>query len=135
VLKSLPKIFSNTDKNVRAEGALLTHILYQYLGSAIEPWLADLKPVQVKELKEAFEDMDKGGRGKGSLKPERLTRAQAREVEAAGDMKDGDEPSVGQEEEGTFLFCFCPDTSMSLLLLRYGTSRSTYLCRTSGYCF
>ncbi|KAJ7774661.1 microtubule associated protein [Mycena maculata] len=96
ILKALPKIFSHSDKTVRAEGTLLTHALYQYLGPGIEPWLADLKPVQVKELKEAFDAMESGGTGKGTLKPERLTRAHAREVEAAGD---GEEAAVESEEE------------------------------------
>jgi len=50
------------------------------MGSSIEPWLNDLKPVQIKELKEAFDNMEKEGRGKGTVKPERLTRAQAREA-------------------------------------------------------
>ena len=38
--------------------------------------------MQVKELKESFEEMEKEGKGRGSLKPERYTRAGAREVEA-----------------------------------------------------
>ncbi|KAK2466947.1 hypothetical protein APHAL10511_001205 [Amanita phalloides] len=81
ILKSLPKIFSHNDKTVRAEGAALSHVLYQYIGPGIEPWLAELKHVQIKELKEAFEAMEKEGKGKGSVKPERFTRAQAREIE------------------------------------------------------
>ncbi|KAJ3856004.1 armadillo-type protein [Lentinula lateritia] len=95
LLKALPKIFAHSDKTVRAEGTLLTHALYQYIGPAIETWLADLKPVQVKELKEAFENMEKEGKGKGTLKPERLTRAQAREAEATAE-NDGD----GDNEQG-----------------------------------
>ncbi|KIJ17379.1 hypothetical protein PAXINDRAFT_74088 [Paxillus involutus ATCC 200175] len=82
VLKSLPKIFAHADKNVRAEGTQLTHTLYQYIGPAIEPWLAELKPVQVKELQEAFEGMEKEGKGKGALKAERSTRKHQREAEA-----------------------------------------------------
>ncbi|KAF7778753.1 hypothetical protein Agabi119p4_3098 [Agaricus bisporus var. burnettii] len=82
ILKALPKIFAHNDKTVRAEGANLAHILYQYMGAGIEPWLNDLKPVQVKELKEAFENMESQNQGKGTAKPERLTRAQAREAEA-----------------------------------------------------
>ncbi|TCD69723.1 stu2 protein [Steccherinum ochraceum] len=96
VLKALPKIFAHTDKTVRAEGTQLTHVLYQYIGAGIDPWLAELKPVQVKELKEAFEGMDADGKGKGTLKPERLTRTAAREAEAkaaAGDEEDGDAPA------------------------------------------
>lgn len=104
ILKALPKIFAHTDKTVRAEGTLLAQSLYQYIGPAIEPFLADLKPVQVKELKESFEEMDKEGRGKGSLKPERLTRIGAREAEAnaasGGDGDGGD----GLPEEGSHIF-------------------------------
>ncbi|KAJ3744640.1 microtubule associated protein [Lentinula detonsa] len=103
VLKALPKIFAHSDKTVRAEGTLLTHILYQYIGPAIETWLADLKPVQVKELKEAFENMEKEGKGKGTLKPERLTRTQAREAEAAaengGDGEHEQVPDAGDDAD------------------------------------
>lgn len=97
ILKSLPKIFAHSDKTVRAEGTALAHVFYQYIGSGIEPWLADLKPVQVKELKEAFEAMESDGKGKGTLKPERMTRLQAREAENAPDQADDD---AGEEPEG-----------------------------------
>lgn len=99
MLKALPKIFGHSDKTVRAEGTALTRIMYQYIGVAIDPFLADLKPVQVKELREAFEEMDKEGKGRGALKPERLTRAHAREAEAAeaaGGNDEGDDvPAEG----------------------------------------
>ncbi|KAI9566458.1 armadillo-type protein [Boletus coccyginus] len=85
VLKALPKIFAHADKNVRAEGTQLTHTLYQYIGPAIDPWLAELKPVQVKELQETFEIMEKEGKGKGTLKAERSTREHQREAEANAD--------------------------------------------------
>lgn len=85
VLKALPKIFAHADKNVRAEGTQLTHILYQYIGPTIDPWLSDLKPVQIKELQETFESMEKEGKGKGTLKAERLTRERQREAEANAD--------------------------------------------------
>ena len=98
ILKALPKIFAHSDKVVRAEGSNLTLVLYQYIGPGIEPWLGELKPVQVKELKDAFEGLEKDGKGHKSLKPERLTRAQAREA-AASEAAD-----VPQEEpEGKML--------------------------------
>lgn len=88
---------------MRAEGTGLTHALYQFLGAGIEPWLGELKPVQVKELKEAWEGMEKEGQGKGSLKPSRMTRQQAREAEehaaAGGDDDAGEAPA----EEGASL--------------------------------
>ncbi|THH12641.1 hypothetical protein EW146_g7506 [Bondarzewia mesenterica] len=98
ILKSLPKIFGHSDKTVRAEGTNLTHVLYQYLGAGIEPWLSDLKPVQVKELKEVWEAMEKDGKGKGTLKPERMTRQQARDAEAV-EAAGGDGPDEIPTEE------------------------------------
>lgn len=98
ILKALPKIFSHTDKTVRAEGTSLAQALYQYIGAGIDPWLAELKPVQVKELKESFDALEKDGKGKGSLKPERMTRAHAREAEAA--VEAGDDGGEEEAEEG-----------------------------------
>lgn len=98
ILKSLPKIFAHSDKTVRAEGTNLTIILYQYIGPGIEPWLAELKPVQVKELKDSFEALEKDGKGHKSLKPERLTRAQAREA-----VNDEGAENAPEEAEGTGL--------------------------------
>ena len=100
ILKVLPKIFGHSDKTVRSEGSNLAHALYQYLGAGIEPWLADLKPVQVKELKEVWDSMEQEGRGKGTLKPERMTRQQARDAEqnaasGNGDAEDGDAAAEG----------------------------------------
>lgn len=104
ILKALPKIFGHSDKTVRSEGSNLAHALYQYLGPGIEPWLADLKPVQVKELKEAWDSMEKEGRGKGTLKPERMTRQQARDAEqnaANGDGDAGDGSAATEEGAST----------------------------------
>ncbi|KAL1947742.1 hypothetical protein VTO73DRAFT_13466 [Trametes versicolor] len=98
-LKALPKIFAHSDKTVRAEGTQLTYVLYQYIGPGIESWLADLKPLQVKELKEAFEGLEKEGKGRGSLKPERMTRAGAREAEAAAEAGIDAEEAAPAEEE------------------------------------
>ena len=100
ILKALPKIFGHSDKAVRSEGGNLAHALYQFLGTGIDPWLAELKPVQVKELKEVWDEMEKEGRGKGSLRPERLTRQQARDAEQNADA--GDEGgAAAAAEEGT----------------------------------
>ena len=106
VLKQLPKIFSHSDKTVRAEGTQLTHALYQFLGTGIESFLSDLKPVQVKELKEAWEVMEKEGKGKGTLKPQRLTRAAVREAankaEAADSGNEGGDNAEGDAQGSSF---------------------------------
>lgn len=65
------------------------------------PSLQDLKPVQLKELTEAFAGMDANGQAGGTGKPTRFTRKQAREMEAAasaGIADDGD----ADEEPGKF---------------------------------
>jgi cytoskeleton-associated protein 5 len=82
---------------------LLVQTLYQYIGSAIEPWLADMKPVQIKELKESFEAMDAEGKGKGSLKPARVTREQARELETRGDDANAGAPADAELEGERFM--------------------------------
>ncbi|KAG0332620.1 Microtubule-associated protein, microtubule dynamics during spindle orientation [Podila horticola] len=57
LVKKLPALFGHSDKNVRAEANALTIELYRWLGKAISPSLEDLKPVQQKELTEAFEKL------------------------------------------------------------------------------
>lgn len=133
VLKVLPKIFAHADKNVRAEGTQLTHALYQYIGPAIDPWLAELKSVQVKELQEAFEGMEKEGKGKGALKAERLTREHQREVEANANAGVGEdaadaEAAAGRQSQHGF-------GNRSSCVNRTGSSRSTQprgTCRYRG---
>lgn len=50
----IPKIFGHTDKNVRAEANALTVELYRWIGQPLMPSISTLKPVQIKELEEAF---------------------------------------------------------------------------------
>ncbi|BGP46329.1 hypothetical protein JCM10450v2_002171 [Rhodotorula kratochvilovae] len=107
ILKILPKIFAHADKTVRAEGTLLCLALHAYLGPALAPHLGELKPVQQKELGEAFEAADAGEKGAewgfGKLKPSRFTRSQKREMqvlEAQGQLEANGEAEPAEEEEG-----------------------------------
>lgn len=74
------------------------------MGPAIEPWLAELKPVQVKELKDAFDAMEKDGKGKGSIKQDRMTRSQAREAEKAAESGEVEASGEGDAAAGTECF-------------------------------
>ncbi|KAF9973158.1 Microtubule-associated protein, microtubule dynamics during spindle orientation [Actinomortierella ambigua] len=98
LVKVLPKLFGHSDKNVRAEATALTIEIYRWIGKAISPFLEDLKPVQQKELNEAFEKLPDG-----KAVPERIIRSQraAMEVEAAddGDGDDGDGGNGDADEE------------------------------------
>ncbi|KAH7343482.1 ARM repeat-containing protein [Rhizoctonia solani] len=98
ILKNLPKIFGHTDKNVRAEGTGLTQSLYTYLGPALQSFLSELKPVQIKELTEGFEALDKESKGKGTGAQTRWTKAQARERLAAEERAEEPEEAGGSGE-------------------------------------
>ncbi|KAK8854575.1 hypothetical protein IAR55_003314 [Kwoniella newhampshirensis] len=97
LLKSLSKIFAHSDKTVRAEGTSLTLVLYTYLGPALVPSLADLKPVQMTELQKSFDAMKQEGK-EGTAKPTRWTRQVQRDREVAAALG-GDEDGVGAGAE------------------------------------
>lgn len=97
IMKIIPKIFGHTDKNVRAEGSVLVTTLYTFLGPALLPALADLKPVQMSELQKSFDAMDADGKGAGTGKPTRWTRKVQREREAA-EASGGDAAEEVEEE-------------------------------------
>lgn len=92
----LPKLFTHADKNVRAEATELAIILYRWLGGAVKPMLlADLKPVQVKELEAAFE-----GIKSGDVKQERFLRSQqAAQAAVVGDDGAINEVETAEEEQ------------------------------------
>jgi cytoskeleton-associated protein 5 len=79
ILKALPAIFLHADKSVRAEGTTLAQTCYRYIGPALDAFLAPLKPVQIKELKESFAEADSQGIGHGTAQQQRFTRDQQRE--------------------------------------------------------
>ncbi|WRT68653.1 uncharacterized protein IL334_005632 [Kwoniella shivajii] len=99
-LRSLSKVFGHSDKNVRAEGTALTLALYTYLGPALLPALAELKPVQMTELQKSFDSLDAEGKGAGTGKPTRYTRKTQREREAAeaSGINDVEAENGGEEE-------------------------------------
>lgn len=59
-LKHLPKLFTHSDKTVRAEATSFAVVLYTWLGDAIRPSLSELKPLQLKELDEEFAKVEPG---------------------------------------------------------------------------
>ncbi|KAG0644389.1 armadillo-type protein [Tuber brumale] len=84
-LKVLPALFGHADKNVRAEATKLAIELYKWLKDAMKPmFFNDLKPVQQKELEEAFEKVKDE-----SPKQERLLRSQ--QATTGGEEEQGEE--------------------------------------------
>jgi len=98
VLKQLAKLFGHGDKNVRAEATNLTIELYKWLKEGIKPiFFNDLKPVQQKELDEAFEKV------KDEVpKQERLLRSQQAAAAAALENSTGVEAEQEPVETDTF---------------------------------
>lgn len=91
ILKLVPKLFGHADKNVRAEVSALTIELYRWIGQPMMASLSTLKPVQIKELEEAFSKLPAQ-----KPVPERLIRSeQAIEPEE-------DEP-VEEEGKGIYI--------------------------------
>lgn len=72
ILKIIPKLFGHADKNVRAEANALTVELYRWIGAPMMASLStSLKPVQIKELEEAFAKLPSD-----KPTPERLIRSE-----------------------------------------------------------
>ncbi|XP_052800946.1 cytoskeleton-associated protein 5-A-like isoform X2 [Mya arenaria] len=57
MVKFLPKLLEDRDKNVRDEAKGLVVEMYRWVGAAIKPKLVDFKPVQVAELEAEFEKL------------------------------------------------------------------------------
>lgn len=87
LLKLLPKLFGHTDKNVRAETFALTVETYRWVGQPMMNSLSDLKPVQLKELDEAFQKLPAG-----KPTPERLIRSEQAAKEEEEEVQ-AEEPS------------------------------------------
>ncbi|KAI8967762.1 armadillo-type protein [Mycotypha africana] len=95
IIKTLPKLFGHTDKNVRAETFQLTVELYRWIGPALLPSLSSLKPVQLKDLEKAFESLPKE-----KPVPERLIRAeQAQAHEKDDEEEEEQEPTADPAED------------------------------------
>ncbi|KAJ3077075.1 Cytoskeleton associated protein 5 [Podochytrium sp. JEL0797] len=89
ILKHLAKLFDHKDGGVRNESTQLTIEIYKWLGPALLPSLTDLKPVQLKDLNDQFEQLD------SSIRPTplRLVRSEMAKREAVG--------YVAEESAGT----------------------------------
>lgn len=81
ILKRLPDMFAHSDKNVRAEAALLALELHRYIGAALEPTIDALKDIQAKELRQQFAEIDAQQTSKPS--PTRFLLSQREKMQAA----------------------------------------------------
>ncbi|KAL4225289.1 Cytoskeleton associated protein 5 [Mactra antiquata] len=94
MVKFLPKLLEDRDKNVREETKQLVIEIYRWVGAAIKPKLVDFKPVQVAELEAEFEKLP-------SSKPQqqRYLRSQ-QDLKAKMEEKAAMAEAGEEEEEG-----------------------------------
>ncbi|KAK6342598.1 Microtubule-associated protein, microtubule dynamics during spindle orientation [Orbilia javanica] len=98
VLQQLPKLFAHGDKNVRAEAVNLTVELYKWLKDGMKPmFFNDLKPVQQKELDEAFEKVKNE-----PAKQTRLLRSQQAALAESAATENGGDSEEPEGEPDTF---------------------------------
>ncbi|KAI9292125.1 ARM repeat-containing protein [Neoconidiobolus thromboides FSU 785] len=76
ILKNLVVMFGHSDKNVRAEASELAIVIYRWINKAIDSYLTDLKPVQIKDLTAQFEAI-------GTAKPTAARFLRSQQAKAA----------------------------------------------------
>jgi cytoskeleton-associated protein 5 len=73
LLKAVPSMFDNSDKNVRAEAKTFAVEMFRWVGPALKAAIdGKLKPIQIKELEDEFGKLS----GEGPPAPKRLLRSQ-----------------------------------------------------------
>ncbi|XP_070564717.1 cytoskeleton-associated protein 5-like isoform X2 [Ptychodera flava] len=90
IVKSLPKMFENRDKNVREEAKLLTVEIYRWVGPAFKAAIQNIPPVVMKELEDEFEKVPSK-----APKPTRFLKSQ-QDLKAKMEAEDAVD---GEEEE------------------------------------
>lgn len=98
VMKILPNLLENRDKNIREETKQLVIEIYRWIGNAIKPQMSHFKPVQVTELEGEFEKL-----GNEKAQQQRFMRSQqdlkTKMEEAAANAGDQDGDDEGEVEE------------------------------------
>ncbi|XP_071956177.1 cytoskeleton-associated protein 5-A-like isoform X2 [Antedon mediterranea] len=101
IVKSLPKLFEHSDKNVREEAKQLAVEIYRWIGAVFMPSLQNIKPVQMKELEEEFEKIpNKAPKQIRFLKSQQAEKEKFEE--AAGDDGESEEEEEARPEVDPF---------------------------------
>ncbi|KAL8599784.1 hypothetical protein ACOMHN_052297 [Nucella lapillus] len=99
LLKVLPKLLDDRDKNVRDETKQLVIEIYRWIGAALKPQMSNFKPIQVQEFEEEFDKMT-GGKPTQSrfMRSQQDLKAKMEEQAAAAGGDDGEDD--GEEDAG-----------------------------------
>ncbi|XP_033753517.1 cytoskeleton-associated protein 5-like [Pecten maximus] len=97
LMKFLPKLLEDRDKNVREETKLLVIEIHRWIGPALKPMMTNFKPLQVSELEAEFEKQPKEKpHQQRFMKSQQDLKAKMEEQAAEGGGGAGDD---GDEEE------------------------------------
>lgn len=103
--RSIPTYTGATDAiEVSLQGTALVRELHRWLGSALDPHLSELKPVQVKELSEVFAGEERPLQTRFTRSQQREHARKEAEASLVGDHSDGPvngSHDAGVEEAGT----------------------------------
>ncbi|XP_052066786.1 cytoskeleton-associated protein 5-like [Mytilus californianus] len=98
VMKILPKLLEDRDKNIREETKQLVIEIYRWIGNAIKPQMSHFKPVQVTELEGEFEKLgNEKAQQQRFMRSQQDLKAKMEEAAATGGEEGGDDG--GEEEE------------------------------------
>ncbi|KAK3702253.1 hypothetical protein QZH41_019815, partial [Actinostola sp. cb2023] len=99
IVKWIPKLLENSDKNVREEAKQLSIEIYKWIKDALRVQLQGIKPVQLKELDDEWAALPPN-----PPTPTRLTRTQQKKLEeqqAQGIVPETSDACDGSDDTGT----------------------------------
>ncbi|GFR88017.1 cytoskeleton-associated protein [Elysia marginata] len=100
LLKLLPKLLTDRDKNVREETKQLVIEIYRWIGAALKPQMTNFQPIQVQELEAEFEKLpSEKPQQSRFMRSQQDLKAKMEEKAAAGaDAADGGDDGAEEEE-------------------------------------
>ncbi|XP_060086364.1 cytoskeleton-associated protein 5-like [Ylistrum balloti] len=98
LMKFLPKLLEDRDKNVREETKLLVIEIHRWIGPALKPMMTNFKPVQVTELEAEFEKQPREKpHQQRFMKSQQELKAKMEEQAAEGGGGDDDGGDEGED--------------------------------------
>ncbi|OWF42942.1 cytoskeleton-associated protein 5-like [Mizuhopecten yessoensis] len=112
LMKFLPKLLEDRDKNVREETKLLVIEIHRWIGPALKPMMNNFKPVQVTELEAEFERQPKEKpHQQRFMRSQQDLKAKMEEQAAAGGG-DGEEDDGDEGEDAVDAYEMMPEVDI-----------------------
>ncbi|KAJ8298919.1 hypothetical protein KUTeg_022979 [Tegillarca granosa] len=104
ILKTLPKLLEDRDKNVREETKQLIIEVYRWIGPALKPQMTHFNPIQVTELEAEFEKLpqEKPKQQRFMRSQQELKAKMEEQALAGGDAEEAGGEGDGEDEVDAF---------------------------------